>query len=185
MFIATMFSYGNDVQAVGVDGINGCMGIFLATAARLYAIHIPDQPQHFTTARNAFVGHVNGIEPGFNRGTARLYAAINGNARPGAYRELLDYALALGGVRKMMTVRVNGFGANAATIILERIPQSTDCRLKVHRNDQVNWQHGAGTVRSGFYHNGSMNQVLSTVTALASGWRLVDSGNSNIATTNW
>lgn len=185
MFIATMFSYGSDVDAVGVDGIQTCIGLFLDTGARMYAIHIPYQPQHYATARNAFVGYVNATEPLFDRATARLYAVVNGNYRTEVYREILDYAQALGGVRKFKIVRVSGLSTDSAAIILERIPLSTERRIKYLRAGNVQWQHGVGTVRSGFYHNGSMQDVLSVNTNLSHGWRIVDSSNSNITTTNW
>ncbi|MCB9544099.1 MAG: hypothetical protein H6703_16850 [Myxococcales bacterium] len=191
MFIATMYSYGDDLQAVGVDGIRGCLGIFLDTGARLYAIHIPDTPANFAAGRLAFAAHVNGVEPHFNRGTARLYAVMNGPNRPGVYREVLDYAQALGGVRRFMTVRVNehlgpkGFNQDSVSIVLERIPHTTTARLKYQRNADVPWQHGIGTARAGFYYNGGYNDVLSASLAPVHGWHMVDPTNSTIALTNW
>lgn len=185
MFIATMFSYGSDTDAVGVDGIQTCIGLFLDTGARFYAIHIPFQPQHYVTARNAFVGYVNLTEPHFDRAAARLYAVINGTYRNEVYREVLDYGLALGGVRRFKIVRVSGLMTDSAAIILERIPFNNERRLKYLRAGSVRWQHGVGTVRSGFYHNGSMQDVLSVDTNLSHGWRVVDDSNASIATTNW
>lgn len=190
MFIATMYSYGDDTECVGVDGIRGCLGIFLATTTRLYAIHVPDTPAHFDTGRNAFVAHVQAREPGLDPTTARLFAVMNGTNRPGAYGELLQYSQALG-VHKRMTVRVEEFlgpkGSNqdAAAIVCERIPGSTECRLKYKRAADIHWQNGVGTVRAGHYHMDSFDAVLSTNPALGQGWHMVDDTNSTIATVSW
>jgi hypothetical protein len=190
MFIATMYSYGSDAESVGVDGIRGCLGIFLATNTQLHAIHIPDTPARFDAGRTAFVAHVHHADPHFVPAEARLFAVMNGPNRPGADAELLAYSQDLN-VHRRMTVRVNeflgpkGFGQDAAAILCERIPGTTQCRLKYKRYDDVSWQHGVGTVRAGYYHSGAYDAVLRTNAALAQGWHLVDNTNSTIATVNW
>ncbi|MEM9454286.1 MAG: hypothetical protein AAGF11_08915 [Myxococcota bacterium] len=191
MFIAIMYAYGSDIESVGVDGIRGCLGIFLATDTRLYAIHIPDAPNHFDAGRAAFVHYVNQTEPNFNQGTARLFAVMNGPNRPAAYAELLAYANDLG-VHRLETVRINehlgqqGFGQDAAAIVCERIPGSTNCRLKYTRGDDILWQNN-GTARADLYRANMQadDDRLSTNPALGQGWHMVDDTNSTIATTNW
>ena len=190
MFIATMYSYGNDVDAVGVDGIRGCLGIFLITAARLYAIHIPDTPAHFDAGRNQFAAHVNATEPGFDPNAARLIAVMNGPNRPQAYAELLAYSLVLG-VNRRMLVRVDeflgpkGLQQEAAAIICELVPGTRDPRIKYQRHDDVHWQH-AGIARAGSYHVLAPNDdTLSANPALGQGWHLADHSNSRLVTINW
>ncbi len=99
MFIATMYSYGDDNSSVGVDGILGCMAIFVIYGNTLFAIHIPDTPAHFNAGRAAFVNHVtsriNHFQPwgpGYNGQNAKIIAVVNGNNRAGGHEELLNYA---------------------------------------------------------------------------------------------
>lgn len=189
MFFATMYSYGDDNAVVGVDGIRGCLGIFLITATRLYAIHIPDTPAHFVTGRNAFVAHVIATEPGFNPNAARLIAVMNGPNRPQAFNELCDYSLALG-VTRLMTVRVDeflgprGFQQHAAAIVCELVPGTRDPRIKYMQHDSVHWLH-AGNLRAGSYHVlAPVDDRLSTNLAPFAGWHAVDYSNSRIVTVN-
>ncbi|MCB9553092.1 MAG: hypothetical protein H6705_14690 [Myxococcales bacterium] len=107
MFIATMFSYGSDTDAVGVDGIQTCIGLFLDTGARFYAIHIPFQPQHYVTARNAFVAYVNLTEPNFDRAAALSTRSSTDLSERSSHCEVSDW-VGLGGVRRFKIVRVSG-----------------------------------------------------------------------------
>jgi hypothetical protein len=189
MFFASMYSYGNDAAAVGVDGIRGCLGIFLITATRLYAIHIPDTPAHFVTGRNAFVAHVNFTEPGFDTNAARLIAVMNGPNRAQAFNELCEYSLALG-VTKLITVRVDeflgvkGLQQDAATIVCELVPGTREPMIKYMRHDDVHWLN-AGAARAGSYHVlAPVDDTLSTNLAPFVGWRAADYSNSRIVTFN-
>lgn len=181
MYIATMYSYGRDANAVGVDGIVTCMGVFLSYNNWLYAIHVPDNSATtLALGRTAFVNFVQQCEPHFNGANAKLYAVLNTKYRQNADDEIRDYMAALH-IAKADVIRVHkDLGASeAACIICEFVPGTTDCRFKYKANKDVAWTHNAATVRTGFYLNNSQDQVLSTTPALAQGWNLVDRSNSS------
>lgn len=185
MFIATMYSYGNDTDAVGVDGIRGCLGIFLATKSRLFAVHIPEVARTYAEAHVHFVRHVLQVQPLFNRAESVLYAVANGANRVTAEDELREYGQSLG-VHQLKMVRLqkhlgDNNSRDSVAAVLTRIPGSIGCMLKYLATKNVAWTRGIGTPRSGYYHNSSMAEVLSTTAALGQGWRLVDSNNSTIS----
>lgn len=184
MFIATMFSYGKDAECVGVDGIVGCMGVFLAYNNTLYGIHVPDNPNKLDMGRDAFVKFVNQEAPRFAGTEARLYGVLNGDNRPDAPKELAAYCRDLFvGRATIVRVRKNlkdGATELAASVICEFLPKSSECMLKYQRNADVKWTKDVGTLRAGFYHNASMSDRLSTSGALANGWTLVDGSNATI-----
>jgi hypothetical protein len=185
MFIATMYSYGSDPECVGVDGIVGCMGVFLAYNGMLYAIHIPDTPARFTSGRTKFVAYVNQQAPAFDGKQAHLYGVLNGVNRSGAYLELLEYAAALS-VKRITTIRLNenlgtkGAMQDSAAVLCEFIPHTGNCRLKYQKAASVKWTRDTETVRAGYYDVGSYDLVLGTSAALSNGWILVDAQNSTI-----
>jgi hypothetical protein len=184
MFIATMFSYGKDAECVGVDGIVGCMGVFLVYNKMLYAIHVPDNPNKLDMGRDAFVKYVRQEEAKFSGSDATLYGVLNGDNRPDAAKELQAYCrdLFVGRV-SIVRVRKNlkvGLTEQAASVLCEFVSASAACNLKYQRNADVKWIKDVGTLRAGFYHNASMSDRLSASAALANGWSLVDGGNSTI-----
>ncbi|MEZ5402855.1 MAG: hypothetical protein R2729_24475 [Bryobacteraceae bacterium] len=183
MFIANMFCYGCDPNCVGVDGIVGCMGVFLAHNGTLYAIHVPDTTTK-AAGRTAFVSYVTGHDPAFNGANAELFGVLNGPNRGDAFLELAAYNQALN-VRKLTVVRLNehlgpkGLMQDAAAVLCEFIPTTNECRLKYQRHADVNWVAGAGTARAGTY--GALpDGRLSANAAPSQGWHLVDSTNSSI-----
>jgi hypothetical protein len=184
VFIATMYSFGKDTESVGVDGIVGCMGVFLAFGKNLYAIHVPDTAERFDMGRNAFVTYVKQQAPKFKGGDAKLFCILNGDNRPDAAREMVKYCMDLF-VGHYTTVRLRkhlggqGSSQGSAAVLCE-LQGTGECRLKYLKADQVNWTKGQGTVRAGYYHNSSMSDVLWTSGAAMNGWRLVDIDNSNI-----
>jgi hypothetical protein len=187
MFIATMYSYGMDDDSVGVDGIRGCMGVFLAYRPALYAIHLPDNPQRNDLGRQTFVSFIQQKIAGFQGNNARLYGVVNGANRPSALSELKHFGQDLGigrftFVRLRKNLGVEGAQQDAAAVFCEYIPHSSDCRLKYQRADDVNWTKGVGKVRDGFYHNGSFTDIYSinTGTSLQSWNVVVDKNNSSI-----
>ncbi len=91
MFIARMYSWGSDDDCVGLDGIETCMGVFVAYNGlnTLFAIHVPacgdsgamTGQQKLTQGRNSFVNYVRNQIPGFDGDNAKLFvvASIGGN----------------------------------------------------------------------------------------------------------
>lgn len=189
MFIATMYSYGSDNNAVGVDGIIGCMGLFVAHNNRLHAIHIPDTPNHFATGRQAFVNYLTHLPGGFNGANARIYAVLNGSNRSNAYAEVLEYCEDLN-INKTTMIRLrkhlggSGSGQGSAAVLCELVPGSNPCRIKYQLASDVNWANGQGTARTGYYHMNSFTDVLSCNGALGQGWHLADDQNCDITTKN-
>jgi len=187
MFIATMYSYGMDDDCVGVDGIRGCMGVFLAYRPALYAIHLPDNAQRNDLGRQEFVNFIQQQIPGFQGNNARLYGVVNGANRPSALSELKHFGQDLGigtftFVRLRKNLGVEGAQQDAAAVLCEYIPGSIDCMLKYQRADDVTWRKGVGKVRDGFYHNGSFIDIYSTSSPrVSNGWNVVvDKNNSSI-----
>jgi hypothetical protein len=186
MFIATMFSYGMDNDCVGVDGIRGCMGVFLAYQPALYAIHLPDgTKERNDMGRQAFVTFIKQKIPGFQPNNARLYGVVNGDNRPSALSELKAICQDLGigkftFVKLRKNLGVEGCQQDAAAVLCEYVPGSTDCKLKYQRADGVPWVTGAGTVRDSFYFNNSFDTIYSANAAVSHGWNVVDDANSSI-----
>ncbi len=188
MFIATMYSYGMDDDCVGVDGIRGCMGVFLAYRPALYAIHLPDNTsQRNDQGRTAFVNFIQQQVHGFQGNDARLYGVVNGANRPSALSELKHFCEDLGiprftFARLRKNLGVEGAQQDAAAVLCEYIPQQKDCRLKYKRADDANWITGVGTVRTGFYFNNSFDTIYSVNirTLNQTGWNVVDDNNSSI-----
>jgi hypothetical protein len=187
MFIATMYSYGMDNDCVGVDGIRGCMGVFLAYRPALYAIHLPDNPQRNDLGRQTFVTFIKQKIPGFQGNTARLYGVVNGANRPSALSELKQLCQDLGigsftFVRLRKNLGAEGAQQDSAAVLCEFIPQSSECKVKYQRADDVKWTKGVGTVRDGFYFNNSFSDIYSADIGklLVTGWNVVDENNSSI-----
>jgi hypothetical protein len=187
MFIATMFSYGQDNSSVGVDGIRSCMGVFLHHAGTLYAIHVPDNPMRLAAGRAAFVTHVQAQTGQLTVPGARIYAVVNGNERMSAREEIAEYCRDLG-IATATVVRLRAMNGTIGThqdsvaVICERRSGTADCILKYQLADSVAWQQGVGTVRSGFYFNNSFTDVLSNSGAVSQGWNVVDESNAVIIT---
>ena len=185
MFIAQMFCYGKDGLTVGVDGIRGCMGVFLHYGNMLYAIHLPDNPNKNKLGRDTFCDFVQAEIADLNGANASLYAVLNNNNRPDFLEELRDIGTMLK-VQNATIVRVMDHlpkqGAlkepAAAAVLLDRVHGGT-CVLKYQDANKVKWEPG-GTARSGYYHNGSFTDSVKTSGAVSHGWHLVNAQNSSI-----
>lgn len=182
MFIATMYSYGKDPLSVGVDGIVGCMAVFLKYGDMLYAIHLPDNsPATNKLGRDAFAKYVKQEEPQFAPGNAHIYFVLNNNNRLDMIKEVKGLCVALK-IQSAEIVRlrdnlgpVNAPGA--AAVLCERIGDV--CVMKYRDANEVNWQTG-GVVRAGYYHNASMDGSYKINSAVSQGWHVVTAANSTL-----
>ena len=189
MFVATMFSYGSDGECVGVDGIRGCMAVFLAYGKMLHAIHVPDNPQRNDMGRNAFVAYVKQQIPKFSGSDAQLFAVVNNNNRPTCEKEMFEYCQDLFAGRVTMIRLRDNLGPDrsqpdAAAVLCER-RDGSPCVLKYQKADDVKWGVGVGAPRAGFYFNASFTDVKSASGAVSQGWNVVSPENSTIWTKDY
>jgi hypothetical protein len=162
MFVATMFSYGRDSECVGVDGIRGCMAVFLAYEKMLYAIHVPDNTEERNKmGRDAFVSYVKQQVLKFCGSDAQRSAVVNNNNRPTCEKEMFEYCQDLFIGRVTMVRLRDNHGPDrsqpdAAAVLCER-NDGGPCVLKYRKADDVRWGVGVGGLRPVFWssRNGS------------------------------
>lgn len=179
MYIGDMFCYGQSTDSVGVNGIVGCMGVFVACGPTLFAIHMPDSINYNTVGRDAFVQFVGGAG-GWNAGTATMIGVLNNDNRPGAQAELRSIARGLGlGTVRMVRLRRDidikpSLEPVAAAVLCLRKPVSGELELRYMMDRQVRWTEGQGEARSGQYRAMRGDALLSTNPAWGAGWHPVD-----------
>jgi hypothetical protein len=190
MFVATMFSYGSDDECVGVDGIRGCMAVFLAYGKMVYAIHVPDNTEERNKmGKDAFVTYIRQQIPKFSGSDAQLFGVVNNNNRPSFEKEMFEYCKDLF-VGRVTLVRLrDNLGADrsqpdAAAVLCERKDGGL-CVLKYQKADDVKWGVGVGTARAGYYFNASFTDVKSASAAVSQGWNVVGPQNSTLLTKDY
>lgn len=182
MYIGDMFCYGRSTDSVGVNGIVGCMGVFVVSGPNMFAIHMPDSINYNTVGRDAFVNYVS-TAAGFNAGQATMIGVLNNDNRPGAQAELKSIARGLGlstfrmvRLRKNITIRQSGEPVAAAVLCLLK-PVSNAIELRYQMDEHVRWSEGTGEARAGQYRAMRGDQLLSTNPGWGAGWNEVD-GNT-------
>lgn len=185
MYIGDMFCYGESTDSVGVNGIIGCMGVFVSCAPALFAIHMPDSINYNVPGRDAFVDFV-GHAGGFNAATATMIGVLNGDNRPGAQAELTSIARGLGlssyrtvRLRKNITIRPSGEPASTAVLCLHK-PVSAAIELRYMMDASARWIEGNGEARSGQYRAMRGDLLLSTNPGWGAGWHEVDSSTCDL-----
>lgn len=186
MYIGDMFCYGKSTDSVGVNGIVGCMGVFVVSGLNMYAIHMPDSINYNTAGRDAFVNFVT-HDGGFNAAQATMIGVLNNDNRPGARAELTSIARGLGvsgyrmvRLRKNITIRQSGEPHAAAVLCLLK-PVSNAIELRYQMDERVRWSEGTGEARSGQYRAMRGDQLLSTNPGWGAGWNEVDSTTCDLA----
>lgn len=183
MYIAQMYCYGKDPTAVGVDGISGCMGVFVDFADMLYAIHIvAGSKQANQTGADQFCDYVMGEAPSFDGKNARIIFAINQFNRVG-YMDEVRYIGKKLGIPKVEIVHVTAVekdatGADKIAVLCERHGGKT-LVLKYQSDGNVAWETG-GEQRAGFYHPGgkAYGTAKKTSGAVSQGWTVIAADNS-------
>lgn len=188
MYIGDMFCYGRSTDLVGVNGIVGCMGVFVASGATLYAVHMPDSINYNGPGRDAFVNFVT-TAPGWSAAGATMIGVLNGANRPGAPAELIAIARGLG-LGSFRTVRLrkhidraSGTEPVAAAVLCLFKPQSSEIELRYQMDKGVKWKEGPGEARAGQYRAMRDDARLSTNPAWGAGWQAVDSNNCDLSLT--
>ena len=194
MYIGDMFCYGQSTDSVGVNGIVGCMGVFVASGQTLYAIHMPDSINYNTPGRNAFVQFVGGAIG--NGNAATVIGVLNNDNRPSAAAELREIARGLGAssyrmvrLRKHIDIRPSG-EPEAAAVLCMYTPNgyvqgtgmtfSSNVELRYQMDKRVRWVDGQGEARSGQYRAMRGDSRLWTNAAWGAGWNAVDSTNCDL-----
>lgn len=189
MYIGDMFCYGKSVDSVGVNGIVGCMGVFVASGQTLYAVHMPDSINYNGPGRTAFVQFVTS-SAGWNAANATMVGVLNGDNRPAAGGELTDIARGLG-IGSFRTVRLrknidrSGSGEPASTAILCLFkPTTTQIELRYQMDARVRWIEGSGEARAGQYRAMRADALLSTNPGWGAGWNAVGGDNCDLSLTH-
>ncbi len=188
VYIADMFCYGSSRDFVGINGIVGCMGVFVSCGQTLYAVHMPDSPNYDEAGRIAFAQFVTG-SGGWNAANATMIGALNNNERPGANAELTDLARRLGvGSFRLVRLRKNiDFTATRAPVAVVVLclfdpPGTTSgIQLRYQMDKNVRWDKGKGEAQAGRYRAMRDDELLSVNPAWGSGWQQVDGTNSDIS----
>ena len=174
MFIAEMWAIGEDPQCVGVDGIQTCMGVFVAYNQTLYAIHSPGMTDATNRlGRLAFVYYIKKQNPQFKGKHAKLYAVVNGNHRNQAEEEVREYQSDLkAGASTFIRLHHNVL---AAAVVCEFLPNGTSVVLKYKLHANAGWQNGLGQPRATHYHMANPDHRFGVAsTSVAQGWQLVN-----------
>jgi hypothetical protein len=147
MYIAEMYSYGQDPNCVGVDGIVDCMGVFALYNDNLFAIHIPSMGS-LVTGWQTFENYFKLKNPGYTGG-AKLYVVVNGTGRPKAEEEVLQYAPSLNA--KTTFYRLTANPKEAAAVVCRRdLKGGVELLYKKHAD--AGWEQNKGNPRDEFYN---------------------------------
>jgi hypothetical protein len=192
MFFATMFSYGMDQSAVGVTGISSCIGVFVVTPnpGMMYAVHVPYTPtatfgpktgldvQHQGVFR--FANFVKSQTSSLGANQIKMFCAINGNQRQTLKDDIGEAAQILG-LTKIEVVRIfknlKISGGDAASVAVALLRKGDGYAMLYKQDSEVFWVKGAsggGRVRTGFYANGSQDDIMN---ADISGWHRAEPPN--------
>ncbi len=181
MYIADMFCFGKDQNAVGVNGIRGCMGVFVDHGGMLYGMHMPDSvAEKADRGRKAFAAYVMQEAGVFAPDQARMILVCNSGQRMSATDE--GYALCVElGVRQFTLFRpekfipINGSEPSAIWVVCQR-GSGGDLELHYRLDDDVKPVVGGGAARGGDYGAFREDGKLSTST---SGWYLAKPPNAH------
>lgn len=185
MYLADMYCYGMDPNAVGCTGISGCMGVFVAHGAMLYAVHIPDN----NPAKNARGGQAFAdfalAQAGraFNADAAEMIVVANHTQRSTADDE--GYAICRRlGMRRFTLVRPEKFIALSESKNPESIfvvwqrTRDGGLELLYRRTEGLAVARGTGTARSGDYGAFGEDERYEVDTA-AAGWHAAKPPNAH------
>lgn len=187
MYIADMFCYGSSTDSVGVNGINGCMGVFIACNQVLYAAHMPDSINYNQPGRIAFANFVS-HGANWNPAQATMVGVLNGSNRSSAKGELVDIAQRLN-IRSFRTVRLRqgiekttGNEPLAAAVLFLFKPQGGGAiEMRYQMDKYVKWVQNQGEARAGQYRALRGDRRFWTSAAWGAGWNAVDSNSCDLA----
>ena len=197
MYIADMFCYGKSAEFVGVNGIVGCMGVFLAYNKMLYAIHIPDSINYNSVARTEFGKFIGREATGMDGNQAQVVAVLNNDNRPGGPAEVAAICKDLGvprftmiRLRKNIPISPSSKEPAAVAVLCEFTPESyvpnvgmqfsDTLRLKYQVDSRVRWEKNRGEARIGQYRAMRDDEKLYVSGALGAGWDWVDTTSGDI-----
>jgi len=202
MYFADMFCFGYDPDCVGVTGIVGCMGIFVATDDLLYSIHVTagSVPEERLGAQK-FGSFVNRCETPQKIARAKVFCVVNGGARLKLSNDLEPFAKAIG-VKLITAVRIFenlapmsqavGKGSRwdqmkAVAVAFKRGQAQGEFVIRYKQESEVQWLNGAqagGKYRDGWYNRAHYKEVR-TVDPGFAGWHVVNNTNSGFTRFNF
>jgi hypothetical protein len=157
MYLADMFCFGKDPDAVGVTGISGCMGVFVSAGTMLYAVHIPESlPAKSARGGTAFADFVlREAGTGFDGEKATMITVANYTQRSTAADESYEIARQLG-MRRFTLFRPEkhiaiGLGKNPESIWVVWQRGSDGLELRYRPSSTITPSKGGGTARAGDY----------------------------------
>jgi hypothetical protein len=187
MYIADMFCYGRSTDSVGVNGIVGCMGVFVVSGATFSAVHLPDSINYNQAGRVAFAQFVT-QGAGWNAAGATMIGVLNGDNRPAAGAELTDLARRLGvasyrlvRLRKNIDVSPTKEAAAAAVLCLKKPGPGSTIELRYQMDKNVRWLAGQGEARSGQYRAMRDDARLAVNAGWGAGWQEVNGTNCDLS----
>lgn len=197
MYLAHMYCYGKHANTVGVTGIAGCLGIFIAHNNMLYAIHIP--PNSAITesrAREQFAEYVEGQDGTIkNSAVARLYGVTNRDYRQTAESDLYSICGRLG-LRQFRLIRLRSTptatvqGSNRESIVKDSTAvicrfanggSPNDCTFICHPDATLKYRKLANNNRAGSYRDFPEEDVDVDPNGLAA-WTSIVNGNASMRT---
>lgn len=159
MYIADMFCFGKDADAVGVNGISGCMGVFVRSGGMFYGMHSPESvDDKKERGRKAFAEYVLGEEGnGFDPDQAEMILVANFTQRMSASDEGYDMCRRLG-MRRFLLFRPEKFIAvdpttknpTAIWVVWQRL-KTGGMELRYRPDADVHPTSGEGAPRGGHY----------------------------------
>jgi hypothetical protein len=153
MFIAQMYMYGRDPWCVGIDGIQGCMGVFALYNDNLFAIHVPcGSEDSKKEGLDTFINYFMTQNPSYFEG-AKLYIAFRKNQRgEGVEAEAREYGRRLNAKETcLIEIDVSPNDCKALSVVCVRKPHNTgQVALWYQDSDKIKWEH-KGNERDGYY----------------------------------
>jgi hypothetical protein len=158
MYLADMYCYGKDPDAVGVTGISGCMGVFVSSGATLYGIHIPENnPDKCARGGKAFTDFIKlDAGNGFDGEKAVMITVANFTQRSTAADESYEICRQLG-MRRFTLFRPEkhiavstGKNPESIWVVWQRV-KGAEMELRYRPDANILPKKGEGTARSGDY----------------------------------
>lgn len=181
MYIADMFCFGSDQNSVGVNGIRGCMGMFVSHGGTLYSIHMPPSSDDKNDrGRRAFAQYIRDQSGKFDGATAQMVCVVNNTERSSASDESYELCRLLGMqhftlFRAVKFIEPDGTQPSAIAVVWQRT-KGGQLELKYRMDRDVKWLEGQGAPRGGHYGAFRDDEKLSTTTE---GWYVAGPPNAH------
>jgi hypothetical protein len=173
------------------------MGVFVAFSKMLYAVHVPNN--HFELAAVKFAQFIKQSAPNFDGRQAKLFIALNGNARNNGDNEFKKYAQLLNikefsAIRIMRPVDYHLGSPKAIVVVAEYLPKTTKANgntvpsgeftdsvvIKFKMDKDVVWIKNFGQAASGKYRTWAADDLRLSTNINDPSWTLANQQTSDI-----